>query len=139
MHCCAILEFSSLIRAVLTSLFLLNLIAGCSAFDSSAPAISQQELLQQIETKADILILDVRTPGEFSEGHIPGAFHIDHREIESRVKEIESFRNKPVVVYCYSGMRAGMVESYLIEHGFRQVKHLEGDWQAWEASKLPSE
>jgi len=117
----------------------LLLISACSAFDSSAPAISQQELLQRIEAKSDMLILDVRTPGEFSDGHIPGAFHIDHREIESRVKEIEPFRHKPIIVYCYSGMRAGMVESYLIEQGFTQVKHLDGDWSAWDSKNLPSE
>lgn len=127
-----------MIRTAVISLLLL-LAAGCSAFDSSAPSISQQELLTQIKAKAEMLILDVRTPGEFSDGHIPGAFHIDHREIESRIGEIEAYRDKPVVVYCYSGMRAGMVESYLIENGFTQVKHLEGDWSAWKSSNLPSE
>jgi rhodanese-related sulfurtransferase len=112
---------------------------ACSAFDSSAPSISQQELLKQIEAKSDILILDVRTPGEYSDGHIPGAFHVDHREVETRINEITNYRNKPVIVYCYSGMRAGMVESYLIEQGFSQVKHLEGDWLEWKSNQRPSE
>lgn len=106
-------------------------------FDSDAPAISQQQLLQQIEQKSDILILDVRTPGEFKDGHIPGAYLIDHREIESRIKEIEAYKNKPVIIYCYSGVRAGMVESYLLEQGFTRIRHLEGDWSAWESNKLP--
>ena len=117
----------------------LLLLAACSAFDSGAPVISQQKLLQQIEQKADILILDVRTPGEFRDGHTPGAYNIDHRNIESRVKEIEPYKNRPVVIYCYSGMRAGMVESFLIKQGFTRVKHLEGDWPAWESNALPSE
>ncbi len=91
-----------------------------------------------IDAKTDMLILDVRTPKEYGEGHIPGAFHIDHREIESRIGEIEAYRHKPVIVYCYSGMRAGTVESYLIEQGFSQVKHLKGDWQAWTANKQPT-
>lgn len=86
-----------------------------------------------------MLILDVRTTGEFNDGHIPGAYHIDHLEIGRRIKEIESFRDKPVIVYCYSGVRAGIVESYLIEHGFTQVKHLKGDWSEWKAKGLPSE
>jgi len=117
----------------------LLLVTACSLFDSSAPTISQQALLKQIEAKADMLILDVRTPGEFREGHIPGAYSIDHLEIASRIKEIEAYRNKPVVVYCYSGMRAGMVESYLLEHGFTKVQHLEGDWSAWKANGQPTE
>jgi len=125
-----------MLRPLLISFLLLT---ACSAFDSGVESINQHSLLKQIEARADILILDVRTPGEFKEGHIPGAYHIDHREIASRVQEIEGYRHKPVVVYCYSGMRAGMVESYLIEHGFTQVKHLEGDWSAWTESELPTE
>ena len=136
MPCCVIQGFSKSMLRLFAALLLLT---ACSAFDSSAPAISQQELLQRIEAKADMLILDVRTPSEFSDGHVLGAFHIDHREMESRVKEIESFRHKPIIVYCYSGMRASMVESYLIEQGFTQVKHLDGDWSVWAGNKLPSE
>lgn len=127
-----------MLRNIVTALALL-VAAGCGMFGSSAATISQQELLAQMEAHADMLILDVRTNGEFKEGHIPGAFHIDHQKIESRAREIEAFRNKPVIVYCLSGMRAGMVESYLIKQGFTQVKHLEGDWSAWRANSLPSE
>jgi len=111
---------------------LVPLIAACSMFGSGAPEISQNELLSMQKAKADFLLLDVRTPGEFAEGHIPGTFHLDHREIER-------FKNRPVVVYCLSGMRAGMVEAYLIEHGFTKVRHLSGDWSAWESAKLPVE
>ncbi len=112
------------------------LMTACSTSDSNAPVISQQTLLQQIETKADILILDVRTTDEFKNGHIPGAYHIDHREIKSRLKEIEAYKNKPVIVYCHSGVRAGRVEPFLIEQGFTQIRHLQGDWSAWESNKL---
>jgi len=120
-------------------LLLPAVIAACSAFDSSAPVMNQQELMRQIKAGTDILILDVRTSGEYSDGHIPGAYHIDHREIASRLKEIEPYRHKPVVVYCLSGMRAGMVESFLMEKGFQKVRHLQGDWSSWKAAGLPSE
>ncbi len=119
--------------------FILLLLSACSAFDSGVVVMKQPELLQQIEAQAEILILDVRTPGEFSDGHIPGAYHLDHREIETRIGEVENYRDKPIIVYCYSGVRAGMVESYLVEQGFTQVRHLEGDWSAWEKSGLPFE
>jgi len=118
---------------------LLLMLAACSAFDSGVAVVTQQELLKQMAAKEDILILDVRTTGEFSSGHIPGAFHLDHREIESRLKEIEAYRDRPVIVYCHSGVRAGMVESYLVEQQFTQVMHLEGDWSAWKENSLPSD
>jgi rhodanese-related sulfurtransferase len=132
----AIQVFNKMLRRLL--LIPLLLMGACSLVDGHAQVISQQELLQLIEAKADMLILDVRTPGEYSEGHIPGAYSIDHLEIESRIKEIEAYRDKPVVVYCYSGVRAGMVESYLVEHGFTKVQHLEGDWSAWKANGQPT-
>lgn len=113
------------------------LFAACSMLGSGAPEVSQDELIAMQQAKADFLLLDVRTPGEFGDGHISGAMHIDHRDIEERIGGIEPFRQKPVVVYCLSGMRAGMVEACLIEHGFTQVKHLAGDWSAWESAKLP--
>ncbi|GAV20484.1 thiosulfate sulfurtransferase PspE precursor [Mariprofundus micogutta] len=117
---------------------LFSLLCACTLFESSAEKVSQQQLLERMAAQEEMLILDVRTPGEYSEGYIGNAINIDHREIEERLAEITAFKNKPVIVYCYSGMRAGMVEAKLIEHGFTQVQHLDGDWSAWQDAGLAS-
>ena len=52
------------------------------------------------------LILDVRDATEFATGHIQGAKNIPLAELASRVKEIEKFKDKPVLVHCQRGLRA---------------------------------
>lgn len=116
--------------------FILSLLSACS-FDSGAGSITQQQLLKKISAGEKILILDVRTAGEYARGYIADAINIDHRDINSRITEIIAFKEKSVVVYCLTGMRASMVEANLIGTGFSKVFHLQGDWSGWREAGLP--
>src|SRR5262245_49370931 len=60
-----------------------------------------------------MVILDVRTPEEFAEGHVPGAINIPHDQLASRLIEINGDKDKDVVLYCRSGRRAGMAAETL--------------------------
>ena len=62
------------------------------------------------------LILDVRTQDEVNEGYFPGATHIPLSDIPARLAEIQAFK-KPIVVYCKSGHRSGLVTQFLIKNG----------------------
>lgn len=62
------------------------------------------------------VIIDVRTPGEFREGHINGSKNIPLDTIFSKVAEIKKL-NKPVIVCCRSGMRSGQAASILKNSG----------------------
>lgn len=104
-----------------------------------APTISQQELLRRMDAKGDRLILDVRTPEEFQAGHIPGAVNIPHTVLPHRLDELQPYRDKEVVVYCETGVRAGIAERVLQQAGFAQVRHLQGDMAAWRRALLPQE
>ena len=113
---------------------------GCGGTDAGAPAvteISQQEFLSS--PPAGALILDVRTPAEFSSGHVPNAVNIPHDELASRLVELDFEMDQPIVVYCKSGRRAGMAASVLLEGGYTDILHLEGDMTAWNANGLPTE
>lgn len=70
-------------------------------------------------------LIDVRSPGEFGSGHIDGARNIPVEEIGERSSEVGS-KDKPVVVYCRSGMRSAQAKSTLEEAGFTQVYNLGG-------------
>ena len=105
--------------------------------EQAASRISQQELMQRMDAQTDMLILDVRTPAEFSAGHIPGAINIPHMELPSRLREVQPHRAKEVVVYCEAGGRAGIAEHALREAGFANVRHLAGDMAAWRRTALP--
>jgi rhodanese-related sulfurtransferase len=112
--------------------------AGCAPADESQiEEISQQELRSNLPEGA--LILDVRTQGEFDAGHVPGAMNISHDELATRLSELDSSKNRPIVVYCRSGKRAAMASSVLLEAGYLNLLHLEGDMNAWHASGLPTE
>jgi len=84
-------------------------------------------------------VLDVREAGEFAQGHILGARNIPVEELEKRVKEIERFKDKPVVVSCATGNRAGSAAKVLREQGFTNVVNLSGGIAAWRQAGLPTE
>jgi rhodanese-related sulfurtransferase len=75
------------------------------------------------------LLLDVRSPGEFSGGHLPGAINVPVQELEARLREVGP-DERHVVVYCRSGHRSSRAAQILREHGFAHVHNL-GPMTAW--------
>jgi rhodanese-related sulfurtransferase len=122
-----------MIRTILALLLLSSGggLVACSQADSQTGAVQSQVLAARIASGEAPLILDVRTPAEFAEGHIPGAINIPHDELAGRVEELGVERNAEVVVYCGSGRRAGLAESVLVETGFSNVHDLNGHWLGW--------
>ena len=101
--------------------------------------ISQAQLMERMEQKSDICILDVRTVREYSSGHIPGAINISHKDISTRLDELRPHADKDVVVYCEMGVRARMAQTTLTKAEFLRVYHLIGDMTAWRSSGLATE
>lgn len=89
---------------------------------------SSQEVLERLQKKAKIKILDVREPEEWVSGHIPGAVHIPMGQIVERLEEI-SF-DEELIVVCRSGNRSSMVSEYLGERGYNVV-NMFGGMMAW--------
>lgn len=101
--------------------------------------IDAAELAGRLDGPDAPLILDVRTPGEFSAGHIPGALNIPHDELAERLAELDGSRQREIVVHCKSGRRASLAEELLASAGFENLRDLNGHMQAWEAAQLPVE
>lgn len=74
---------------------------------------------------AGAFLLDVRTPGEFSQGHIDGAVNIPVAELSERLQELPN-RDSNIVVYCKSGGRSGRAQQLLEKSGFKNVLNLGG-------------
>jgi rhodanese-related sulfurtransferase len=85
------------------------------------------------------LVLDVRDATEYAGGHIPHAKHIPLAELDKRLPEIAKFKDKPVIVSCRTGMRAGGAVRLLQKHQFSQVYQLKGGVAAWQQASLPLE
>ena len=140
-----------LLTVLLTALLLA---AGCSSGDtetsdagtqsSSSPADAETAGIRlvspaegaalQADPPDDLVILDVRTPEEFSEGHLDGATMLDFYEADfaDRVGELDP--DVPYLLYCRSGNRSGQTTSIMSELGFTDVAEVDGGIVAWNAA-----
>ncbi len=66
------------------------------------------------------IVVDVRTPSEYHQGHYPGAVNIPLNEVTQRLDEFKEMK-QPIVVYCLSGNRSSMAVSLLKQTGINQV------------------
>lgn len=115
---------------------LLALAMTTTAF--AAGTVSPEQVAQQIkDPKTAPFVLDVRTPEEFAEGHVPGAKNIPVAEIAERAAEVP--KDRPVVVYCRSGARVKRANAILRERGYANLVEMEGSMLAWDAAQLPVE
>lgn len=83
--------------------------------------------------------LDIRTDDEFCSGHIVGALHIPYALLEGRLSELESYRDRPLLVYCESGRQAAHACATLHRAGFGSLYKLTGGLMAWRGAELPLE
>ena len=115
------------------------MMVSVSAFAEAPTAtITSDQLVQRIEKQdKDVVILDVRTPEEFASGHVPGARNIPHDQLPNRIAELAGAKDKEVIVYCRSGKRAAVAQDTLAKHGFKRIRHLEGDIMKWQEEKRP--
>ena len=89
--------------------------------------------------RRDAVVLDVRDTGEFSAGHIVNARHIPEAQLADRIKELEKYKSRPILVSDRTGTRAPAVTGVLRKHGFAEVFALKGGVAAWEQASLPLE
>ncbi|RMG89423.1 MAG: rhodanese-like domain-containing protein [Candidatus Dadabacteria bacterium] len=83
----------------------------------------------------EVFLLDVRTPGEYRRGHIPGAVLIPMNEVPARLREIP--RDKKIVVVCASGARSAAVARFLDGRGYPWVANYTGGVFDWARAGLP--
>ena len=87
--------------------------------------------------REDALVVDVRDPGEYGAGHILGAKNVPLSRLDDG--ELAKRKDRPVIVYCDGGERAGKAISALKKQGFARVVNLSGGINAWQQAGLPVE
>ena len=80
---------------------------------------------------AQILLLDVRRPGEREKGYIAGSIHLPLDQLRVRMQELP--RDREIIVYCLSGQRSYFACRILAQHGFR-VRNLSGSYRTWKTA-----
>ena len=87
------------------------------------------------------VLLDVREPEEYTGelGHIPGSRLITLKDISSRAGELESYKDRHIIVICRAGVRSSTAAAILTGLGFEHVSNLKGGMLDWNHHKLPVE
>jgi phage shock protein E len=117
----------------------LSLLISGTALAQNKKAVDADEFENGI-TKGDVIILDVRRPEEFAEGHLKNALNVNWQSPEEfKAKATQLDKSKPVYVYCLAGARSDKAAQWLLKHGFKNVVGLEGGIQAWKDAGKPLE
>ncbi|MBE0645352.1 MAG: rhodanese-like domain-containing protein [Bacteroidetes bacterium] len=99
---------------------------------TTVPNISGEEFHRLMQEHANAVVLDVRTPGEFHAGHIPGAINLDMMDFDFAEKVQSYEKSAPVLLYCRSGNRSYHAGNVMMKLGFAKVYNLASglfDWQ----------
>jgi len=106
--------------------------ARLRGFASINPAMATRLI-----NREDAVILDVREDNEYRDGHIVNSVHIPSGYLKDRMKDLEKYREKPIIVACRSGQRSSQASAMLKKQGFNSVYNLSGGIMAWKSDNLP--
>ena len=122
-----------LIIQIAAAVLLLNSCGG-----ASYNKISQDEAMQMMQEQTDYLIVDVRRPDEFAEGHIAGAINVPNEEITDEMPELLPDKEQILLIYCRSGNRSKEASQKLAEIGYTKVYEF-GGINTWEGDIVTGE
>lgn len=115
-------------------LLLLSLNACSQQADNSYVNIDNKAFAEKMKDE-QVIVLDVRTPDEFRQGHIPGAELIDYLapDFSTRIASLD--KNKTYLVYCAAGSRSAKASDIMTKNGFKNIYNLQGGYNAWNGEK----
>ncbi len=110
----------------------LILVAVILLFNLGCSQIKEKHITEVSQNELDeVVLVDVRTPGEFNAGHLDKAMNIDWlgESFSAEFEKIE--KNKTIYLYCRSGKRSADATKFLDSLGYKNVVNLEGGYIAW--------
>ena len=93
----------------------------------------------QLINRRDAVVVDVREQGEYAAGHITGSRHIPQGQLESRLKELDKVKSRPIIVTCATGSRSRAAAALLEKQGYAEVYNLQGGLAGWRQAGMPVE
>jgi rhodanese-related sulfurtransferase len=123
-------------KKVIAMLASVLLLAGCASGATGVTNMNVENFSKKT-AESGVVILDVRTPGEFMTGHIQDAQNIDFESgsFESQIESLD--KNGTYAVYCRSGNRSGQAVKVMQDAGFKNIYNLDGGVIDWANSGLP--
>jgi rhodanese-related sulfurtransferase len=105
--------------------------------EPSVPAVEAEAVKHAIDTKEPCVILDVRTPGEFSRGKVQGSMNLPVEQVESEVKTRLPDTKQKIYVYCLSGARSSVAVEAMVKLGYTNVFNMSHGLLGWRAKYFP--
>jgi rhodanese-related sulfurtransferase len=109
---------------------------ACTQSKTENTTLEPKEFNEQLQSQQGVL-LDVRTPEEFNEGHLADAQNIDFKNTSFEASMGQLDKNKTYFVYCKAGIRSEKAVDLMQKLGFKQVYHMQGGIDAWKKEGLP--
>ncbi len=97
--------------------------------------ISADEVRRMQQAGSDFALVDVREPADHAAGAIPGAVNIPRGELELKIDQVTSDKEKTIVLYCGGGSRSALAAQSLKKMGFRNPLSLRGGYRGWKEGK----
>lgn len=112
--------------------FLITFTIGCDAQETEGvKVISPEQAKTAMTAKADLTLIDVRTPEEFAQGNIKGSENINFFDADFEVQMLKFDKKEPIYIYCRSGNRSAKAAKQLKEMGFQEIYDLKGGFLNW--------
>lgn len=94
----------------------------------------------QLYNRERAVFIDTRAEEDYRKAHLPGAVHVPGGTIaEQQTAKLKRYKDRPLIVYCESGVRSGRIVATLRKQGFEQALSLRGGIQAWLGAGFPVE
>ena len=124
------------IKAVLMIAPLILAISACSTSSKSIVNENAEAFAATIQNSG-VVVLDVRTSGEFESGHIANSVNIDVEagSFENEIANLD--KNAQYAVYCHSGRRSGIAAELMEKNGFKEIHNLKDGIISWQAAGYP--
>jgi phage shock protein E len=105
----------------------------------SVTETNSKEVFAMLQNTKKWVILDVRTPGEFSQGHIKGAINIDINQPDALTNIGKLDHKAKYIVHCRTNHRSKIAVDYMTKNGFKTVYQMMDGMNGWMQNKLPTE
>jgi rhodanese-related sulfurtransferase len=122
---------------ILVGTFLVLLVAFFVNEGKQGGAAIATGVLVNLMNHQDAVVVDVRDSKEFAAGHIAGAINVPYSSLDGKMPELESYKERPMVLVCKLGQHAGAAGRKLRAQGFDDVRRLSGGMAEWTGANLP--
>lgn len=106
-------------------------------FVPKVPQKSAEEVKKSLDAQKQVILLDVRTPEEYTKGRINTSINLPVVDVANKIETVIPDKNQEIYVYCLSGSRSVIAVDTMIKKGYSNVFNMTSGLLAWRAKQFP--